>query len=153
MKRSRQIDYRYMMNKKSIIILVMLLSALSVDPLSAQQNQLPFRNTASPGEMVSLSSDTNFKTAVQILSNFSKQFSGKIIIDNSPYNGAIGMGIPSMPWRQALEFIVRANNLEIISHPDYFEIVPPALQDAAKKAVSNINLDTYEIEISATFFV
>ena len=137
---------------KILIFLFILMGLQSENSGFAQQNSLPFRNSVNPNEMVSLSAETNFQTAIQILSNFSKQYTGKILIDNSGYSGSIGMNIPSMPWRQALEYMVRANNLQLLTHPDYFEIVPPALKDAARKAAGNINLDTYEIEISATFF-
>jgi type IV pilus assembly protein PilQ len=113
---------------------------------------LPFRDYTNPDELVSLSAETDFQTAIDILSNFSKQFSGRIIINNAPKKGAIGMNIPTMPWRQALEYIVRANNLRLLTHPDYFEIVPPEVKNNAGESVENITLDTREVKISATFF-
>ncbi|MCC5926644.1 MAG: type II and III secretion system protein [Bacteroidetes bacterium] len=134
------------------------------------QDRLPFREFTNPDELVTLGQETSIAQAMIILGGFSRSFEDKLLIDRSNRSGAIGINIPSMHWRQALDVITQSNNLMVQEFRDFIEIVP--VQDAAPREEPRpqaqpqqraagaagtgrqitASLDTREIEISAIFF-
>lgn len=133
------------------------------------QDRLPFREFTNPDELVTLGQETSVAQALIILGGFSRSFEDKLLIDRSNRSGAIGVNIPSMHWRQALDVITRTNNLQVQEFRDFIEVVPipeaPAREEARPAAQTpqrttptagrtqiNASLDTREIEISAIFF-
>lgn len=139
-------------NRIHLVYLTLLILPLTANNLFAQANQLPVRDYTNPNELVSLSPETKFSTAVEILNNFAKQFAQKIIINHAEISGPIGINIPTMPWRQALNDITGAHNLLVRTHPDYLEIVPETPEQSESEAESGLNMNSREIEIKATFF-
>lgn len=142
----------YRLRRIAPILLVVCLLLAPGSRLFAQADQLPVRDYTNPDELVSLSPETKFSTAIEILNNFSKQFANKIIINHAEISGPIGLNIPMMPWRQALNYITGAHKLLVRSHPDYLEILPQAPEQNDTEATSGLDLDSREIEIKATFF-
>ena len=79
-----------------------------------------------PNSLVSFNSDVPYNKAIQSLGELSKNLGGKILIDRSPAKGTdkqIGVNIESMYWKDALELILRSNQLWYNDNPDYMEIV------------------------------
>jgi len=144
-----------------------------VAPVHAQVNP-PIREYTNPDEMVTLSAETTFPQALQILGGFSRRFAEKPLIDRTNRTGPIGFSIPYMHWRQALDYIANAHSLAIMEYAQSIEIVlrpidSPRLDTtrvAPTARVEPVNirrqtnmkadfipdLDTREIEISAIFF-
>ena len=76
--------------------------------------------------LVSFKSDVPYSKAIQSLSELSKKLDGKLLIDRSPLQGkdkTIGINIESMYWKDALELILRSNQLWYNDYPEYMEIV------------------------------
>jgi len=125
------------------------------------QGQLPVREFTNPDELVTLGSETTFSQTFMILGGFSRRFTDKVLIDRSGRSGPIGFNIPSMHWRQALDYIANAHNLAIQEQSDYVEIIPAPVRSgqATIPTLTGISveppmatMDTREIEISAIFF-
>jgi len=143
------------MHKPRLIFFLALVLAASLCPMQsslAQQDQLPVREYTDPNELVSLSAETGFNTAIDILNNFSKQYANKIIVNRAEVSGPISLNIPMMHWRQALNYIVSAQNLITRTQPDYIEILPRSQEAASQGVTQGISTETREVEISATFF-
>lgn len=80
----------------------------------------------SQDELVSFKADVPYAQAIQTLGELSKKLDGKIIIDRSPMQGKeqnIGVNIESMYWKDALELILRSNQIWYNDYPEYREIV------------------------------
>jgi type IV pilus assembly protein PilQ len=140
---------------KHLLHLSLVLFALAAQPAVAQVG-LPVREYVNPEELVTLGRETTFPQAVEVLNGFAKRFQDKIIIDKSGRTGAIGLNIPSMAWRQALDYVVNFNELKVIEYPSYYEITPkidPSLAVAASNTPApKATLGSREIAISAMFF-
>lgn len=77
-------------------------------------------------ELVSFKSDVPYTKAIQALGELSKKLEGKLVIDRSPLQGkdkSIGINIESMYWKDALELILRSNQLWYNDYPEYMEII------------------------------
>jgi type IV pilus assembly protein PilQ len=140
---------------KHFLHLTLLLLVLAARPAAAQVG-LPVREYVNPEELVTLGRETTFPQAVEVLNGFAKRFQDKIIVDKSGRTGAIGLNIPNMAWRQALDYIVNFNELKLVEYPTYFEISPiedPSVMAASPNAPApKATLGSREIAISATFF-
>ncbi len=78
-----------------------------------------------PEEIVSFSKDMHFTEAIVSLSEMSKKFTGKIIVDPNPDPARkVNVAIESMPWRDALELILRTNNMWYRENEQYFQLFP-----------------------------
>ncbi len=92
-----------------------------------------------PEEVVTFKSDLTFLQAMQSLSELSKRFANKPIAfdPNIPEEKKIGVDVQPMPWREALELILRTNAFWYTEQPDYFQVVSQAAlqQQATAKGV------------------
>jgi general secretion pathway protein D len=144
-----------------------------VAPVHAQVNP-PIREYTNPDEMVTLSAETTFPQALQILGGFSRRFAEKALVDRTNRTGPIGFSIPYMHWRQALDYIANAHSLAIMEYAQSIEVVlrpidsprvdTTRITPTARVEPVNIrrqtnmqadfipDLDTREVEISAIFF-
>ncbi len=144
-----------------------------VTPVHAQVNP-PVREYTNPDEMVTLSSETTFPQALQILGGFSRRFAEKPLVDRTNRTGTIGFSIPYMHWRQALDYIANAHNLSIMEYAQSIEVVlrpidSPRVDTTRASQLARVepvnlrrqtnmtaefipDLDTREVEISAIFF-
>ncbi len=110
---------------------------------------------ASPEEIVSLSRTMPFNQALLVFNDLSKKYLGKVIIDPESRSKPIGEDIDKMQWMDAMELILRRNDLWYEEYPDYIKIVPltdnaEKLSETDKKAIATFN--TREVVISAIFF-
>lgn len=81
-----------------------------------------------PDEIVSIKSDVLLAQALQSISEVSKKLVGKPIVFDPEYfrDRKIGVDIVQMPWRNALEVILRSNGLWYQEAQDYFQLVTPS---------------------------
>ncbi len=137
------------------MILILFISVQDV----FSQDRLPEREYTNPEEVIMLSEDVSFSDALAIIEELSVEFQDKIFINQSTFEGPIGIEIPPMHWEDALNQITAHNNLYVSEFPRYFEIrdipedeLPEEDRPAAEREEEPITFQTREIEISATFF-
>lgn len=111
-------------------LLFLFLIAAAVAPLVEAQTEQSIQRKAkgkvvNQDEMVSFKSDVPYTKAIQSLGELSKKLDGRLVIDRSPLQGkdkTIGINIESMYWKDALELILRSNQLWYYDYPEYMEI-------------------------------
>ncbi len=141
---------------KHFLFSSLVLIVMASQPVQAQTG-LPVREYVNPEELVTLGRETTFTQSVEVLNSFSRRFQDKLLIDKSGVSGPIGLNIPNMPWRQALDYIVSFNNLVLTEYPNYFEISRQQdaigiTADAEPDVEALASLRSREVEISAIFF-
>jgi general secretion pathway protein D len=120
-------------------LMFLLLIVLSCAQLVLAQTEQTIQRKAkgknvNPDEMVSFKSDVPYAKAIQSLGELSKKLDGRLIIDRSPLEGKekiIGINIESMYWKDALELILRSNQLWYNDYPEYMEIA--SFEEIGKK--------------------
>jgi len=143
---------------KYLTKLLALILFISVQDAFAQ-DRLPEREFVNPEEVIMLSEDISFANALAIIEEMSMEFRDKIFINQSAFEGPIGIEIPPMHWEDALLQITAHNNLYVSEYPRYFEIrdvpedeLPDDARPVAEREELPITFGSREIEISATFF-
>lgn len=128
----------------------------------------PFREYTNPDEIVTFDRSTTYNEAIAIINTFTQEYENRFIVDRSGYSGEIGVSLPPMHWKDALNYIMRFLNLEAQIYDDFYEIhrkpepqqvtglqqTTPATS-AANPQTSGVprpTLETREIQINATFF-
>ena len=145
-----------------ILLLLSLTMMILAGPVMGQTDRIP-EERVNPDAMVTLDADLDFREALSILSEFSEDHDGRQILMREEIDRPIGIDIPLMYWRRALDYVAGYNELEIMSYPDHLELVPrDADPDADPEDPEDdrtptigdriIDRDTREVEISATFF-
>lgn len=130
-------------------VFLLLFSTLNAQNL----RNLPIHPYTNPDEVVTFSRETNFDQAIEILNSFSKQYEQRIIINKTSMHSPIGVNIPPMPWKQALNYIIAATGMVLNEYPNYYEILPKGSEKKESKVEQGlVDLHTREIKISATFF-
>jgi general secretion pathway protein D len=122
------------------LLFIFLFVASIAELTQAQSEQAVHRAAkgkvgANPDELVSLKSDIPYTKAIQSLGELSKKIDGRLLIDRSPLQGkdkTIGINIESMYWKDALELILRSNQLWYNEYPEYIEII--SFEDISKQA-------------------
>lgn len=128
----------------------------------------PFREYTNPDEIVAFNKSTTYDEAIEIINTFAQEYENKFIVDNSGYSGAIGVNLPAMHWKDALQYIMRFQNLELTDHGEFYEINQKpqvtstgtsGTQTGRNTGTSGMQLQdqlattqTREIRINATFF-
>lgn len=129
------------------------------------QDRIP-REFSDPDQVISFDRRTSFVEAVEILNRFAQNYDNRFIIDRTGYEGEIGVSLPPMHWRDALDYIMRVRNFVALESPDVFELVTaqqaqqmrmadsPQTQQAAAAGDDELVIDTNtrEVRINATFF-
>lgn len=153
----------YYMNNFTKTVLVIVIGLL-LSERAFSQDEYP-REFTSPEELISFNRDTPFQDAIQVIDQYSQEFTGKFIIDRSDFDGPININLPAMHWRDALTYILRVQNMILDEGPDYFEIL--TVQQAADRDLDGTPADgsepggegvvgtstrTREVRINATFF-
>ncbi len=85
-------------------------------------------------ELVSFRADVPYVEAVKSLGEIAKKLTGKMIVDNSGISGTdktLSVNIESMFWKDALELILRSNQLWYNETPEYFELL--TLQELSRR--------------------
>ncbi len=150
-----------------LILLLFLSFGLSMQSVAQVQDQVP-REYVNPEEVISFDRGTDFQDAIEVLSTYAQDSENKFILDRTGTTGAIGVSLPPMHWKDALNYIMRIKNLVVLDSPDFFEIVtqeeadrqmaPDQPDDARATAQPtalddlNITTKTREVRINATFF-
>ncbi len=128
----------------------------------SQSERRALRQYTSPQELVSIAPTTPFDRALMIISEVSKKFSGKIVIDGDHHTFPIKLDIQGMQWRDALEAICRKSNLWYNEYDDYIQIIStsteakPGVEGAAPTGKIGFheepaNLTSREVKIYAYF--
>jgi type IV pilus assembly protein PilQ len=107
----------------SLLLLASIQVALSQTD-AAIKRAVKGKETYSQDELVSFKSDLPYKQALESLSALAKKFAKKPIVDPQPLATTINVEIQSLYWRDALELILRTNNLWYTEADDYFQISP-----------------------------
>ena len=126
-----------------------LLLMTGPEPVAAQQS-LP--RAISPDEMVTLDRSLPMNTAIEILSQYSMRYDGKIIIDPTGHSAPINVMVNNMYWKRALEYVLRSNLLKFIERERHYEVAPMLEQSGEGEQTDDITSATREIEIDAVFF-
>jgi len=113
------------------------------------QNKLPQEYFTSD-EIVTLSASTTFEQAFSVLSQIAERKEGKTIIDPLRREGKIDVEIDNLPWKKALDVVLKANRLSYIEHEKYYEIIGEPEKESPDKAPPKLN--SREIRIEAIFF-
>lgn len=124
------------------------------------QDRIP-REYTSPDEVVTFDRTTSFARALDVINQFAQENTGKIIIDRTNTEGSIGITIPPMHWREALNLILSTQYLQMVERRDFYEIVDARVRDGLVAgpgqpvaAISDTALttDSKEVRINAIFF-
>jgi type IV pilus assembly protein PilQ len=161
------------MNKALLIAAITL--ALCTDAVVAQgtksaAERKAFREYTSPQELVSIAPSTTLDKALSAISEVSQKFVGKVIVDPERRNMPINVDIQGMQWRDALEAILRKNNIWYSEYENYIQVtgqpasegggverVPVGGGAGAAAGATDIlkevaSFRSREIKISAVFF-
>ena len=159
------------MNKLKLMIktafLLTLIITCFTQVVYPQSEERPPREFTNPEEMISFDRRTPFPDAIEVLTNYAQQYENRFIIDRTNTTGPIGVSLPAMHWKDALNYIMRVQKLVVLESEDILEIVTEqeaAALTASEESVQSsgisgeeldgiaITTDTREVRINATFF-
>ena len=140
-------------------ILISMAALICIFQFVYAQNEIP-REYISPEELVSLHSEIDLSTALDLLSEYAIQFLKKPIYDPQKRSGIIGVDIRSLHWKKALGLILSRRGLWYVEKPRYIEVVAATDMEASLTGQSKMNLDSgvelktdsREIKIETIFF-
>ncbi|MFN1833900.1 hypothetical protein AB2B38_001455 [Balneola sp. MJW-20] len=124
----------------------------------------PLREYTNPEEIVTFDKNASYEEAIAIINQFAQDFENKFIIDQSGFSGTIGVALPPMQWKDALRYIMRFNDLDLVEREEYYEIRRPITRTQSDGASGGgsagssatdgpaASTKTREIRIKATFF-
>ena len=161
-------EIRYKPGLFSIFMVAFAIVAIIPQHLSAQIID-PFREYTNPDEIVAFNKNTTYNEAIEIINTFAQEYKNKFIIDKSAYSGEIGVNLPAMHWMDALEYILRFQNLELTEYDEFYEITRPEPKTTQNISGGNTGqagggqgtaalvdvlatTQTREVRINATFF-
>ncbi|HMA63217.1 MAG TPA: SPOR domain-containing protein [bacterium] len=148
-----------MCNKKSVIlysplilIILFFLTPIAINPVTAQE--FPLRTYTTEEQMVSLSQQTSYQDAINILSKVAIKDEGRAIVDMTKADGPIGVEIRSTYWKDAMKKIIDRRGFVYQKNPNYYQIVAAegAQKEEEKKEEVQFNRHTREVKINAIFF-
>lgn len=147
-----------------VSLLLIIFTQVFIQNANAQTKN-PFREYTNPDEIVTFDRSTSYTEAIEIFNQFAQEYENKFIVDLSGYTGSIGVSLPPMYWKEALDYILKIQNLQLVAKPDYYEIIVPQVtsesatgttQDGAARGGESseilADIDTREVRINATFF-
>jgi len=136
--------------KKLVSFLILLCIVLTLFGQEQELKNIPEE------ELITISRETNFSAALKAIEALSLDFTGKNILNTSTADSPIGIPIKGLYWMDALELIVKFNNVELEERPGAFVIKNYELVE--DESVSNIEelekvtASTKQVRISAIFF-
>jgi type IV pilus assembly protein PilQ len=92
------------------------------------------REYTAPGELVSIAPTATLDKALTVISEVSKKFTNKIIIDTERRNFPINVDIQGMQWRDALETICRKNDIWYTEYENYIQLTSTTATELSKSA-------------------
>ena len=160
--------------KKTALFVVLVMACAAREGAYAQGDQAWQKQTrgyTSPQELVSIAPTTPLDRALTAISEISKKFTGKIIIDTERRTMPINVDIQGMQWKDALESICRKNDIWFTEYENYIQIGAAAGTEGGKSQPGAItmtgpggatgdveihkepaNFRSREVKISAIFF-
>ena len=134
------------------VILILIL--IFIYPVQAQQElEKKLSGEYNPLELVSISQYASFDQAVKMLSAVSELVSGKSIVSTVQISSPIGVEIKKMPYLDALNLIVNAENLMYEDKEGSIVIKNKGKTEEEKIDEDTFaDLDAREVKISAIFF-
>ncbi|MFP8488335.1 type II secretion system protein GspD [Gracilimonas sp. Q87] len=156
-----------LLNRYCLLFTLFTVLLLNVVPqVASAQIVDPLKEYTNPDEVVAFNKSTTYNEAIEIIDTFAQEYEDRFIVDNSGYSGAIGVNLPAMHWKDALEYIIRFQDLELIEFEEYYEIVTPideTITNTTQATGGNRTgqggtgiilptTETREIRINATFF-
>ncbi|TAK66239.1 MAG: hypothetical protein EPO24_01720 [Bacteroidetes bacterium] len=143
------------MNTQRTIFILLFLSLFSVLLVFSQQDRGRVRGYSSQQEIVNMDSTTRMDQALLALSEMSKKFAGKAIIDLEKRTNPIGIDVINQHWRDALEMILTQNAMWYREDPDYLLVMTAemarSLEGAQAPTVRKPTLESREVLITTTF--
>ncbi len=144
---------------KKIILTTGLAIGLLLVSVAFGQKELP-REYTPPEELISLNSEIDISTALDLLSEYAIQFAKKPIYDPEKHTGPIGVDIRSIPWKKALGLILSRRGLWYMEKPRYIEVVSADEYESMLTGGENLKLDaginlkpnSREVKIETVFF-
>ncbi len=136
--------------KKLVSFLILLCLVLTLFGQEQEIKNIPEE------ELITISRETNFSAALKAIEALSLDFTGKNIFNTSTADSPIGIPIKGLYWMDALELIVKFNNVELEERPGAFVVKDYELVE--DESVSNIEelekvtASTKQVRISAIFF-
>jgi len=144
-----------MNTQRLVAVLTIFLIAFTLESVGQATSGRRVPEFISRQEYVSMDSTMPFDRAVAALSEISKRFSGKIIIDIQERTSPIGVTIRGLHWRDALDLIAEANGLRVVERADYLQLRSAReglQQQPGAPAKPVVGIDTREVLISTIFF-
>lgn len=147
-----------MKGTRKLLLLVLFCSLVLLPLESLAQTQAEKERLAkgyiAPEQIISMSFATPFDRALAILNELSKKFLNKIIFDSEKRTTPIGVDIESMYWKDALEKILRFNNLWYEETEDYIRVISleGGVTGRGGEKIEKITLESREVQISAVFY-
>ena len=159
--------------KKTALFVVLVMACAAREGAYAQGDQAWQKQTrgyTSPQELVSIAPTTPLDNALTAISEISKKFTGKIIVDTEHRTMPINLDIQGMQWKDALEAICRKNDIWFTEYENYIQIGAAAGSEAGKNQPGAItttgpggggdveihkepaNFRSREVKISTVFF-
>jgi len=132
------------------IINIILIAFVSV----YAQMELPSEYTA-PRDIVSMNSDLDYATAINLLSEYCVQSKGKPIFDPTSQTGTVGVDIENMSWEKALQVMLSRRGLWYTEKANFIEIVPMAAkEEKVRRGLEEIDVQAgyREVLIETIFF-
>jgi len=153
------------MKTKLVVILIAFLIA-GVSSANAQGSnpaeRKAFREYTSPDELVSIAPTATLDKALAAISEVSKKFTGKVVIDPERRTIPINVDIQGMQWRDALEALCRKNGFWYTEYETYIQVTGTegvTTPGQAGTAGGSLEIQkepatfrSREIKISAVFF-
>jgi general secretion pathway protein D len=121
--------------KKTALFVVVAIACTAGECAYAQGDQAWRKGTreyTSPQELVSIAPTTSLDRALAAISEISKKFTGKIIVDTEHRTMPINVDIQGMQWKDALEAICRKNDIWFTEYENYIQIGAGAGTEAGK---------------------
>jgi type IV pilus assembly protein PilQ len=151
--------------KKLLLVVfagISIWSARSEAQINATPKELRHQYV-SPEQIVTITSTTPFDQALAVLDSYSRKFLNKIIVDPNNHTMPIGVDVDRMQWLDALETILRTNNLWYKEYESYLQIISGEQQQQQQPVIKveekpagpppgTPTLDSREINIQVIFF-
>lgn len=138
------------MNRLSLILVFFL--CLQQAAFSQKQLEKQLKGYNSPDELITLSANLPFNTAIDLINQISMKKSGKNVLSLVKRDSPIGVEIINVPYEKALLMIVQYAGL-IYEQTETSTIVKTKVQvNQDIKPETYADFDTREVKISAIFF-
>jgi len=136
--------------KKLVSFLILLCFVLTLFGQEQELKNIPEE------ELITISRETNFATALKAIENLSVDFAGKNILNTCTLNSPIGIPVKSLYWKDALKLIVKFNNVFLEERPAAFIVKDIELTEEESAIDADeeekVTVSTKQVRISSIFF-